>query len=151
TRRYDDIIWVGHDDDAKLRTLRHLIDERNGIYRILVSRVVLVATQFGEPASHRKEGRCKHDASKISAARQQRGGSVTALAISDEMKACISVTGFDRIERRRDQIDFAQRPTAGVLARGPVGTGSAQVQIRHSETARPSARSVLHRRRSLLD
>src|SRR5262245_55772415 len=110
-RRNHDIVRVGYDDDAKLRPLQHLIDERSRIDGIPVSRVVLVATQLGEPASHREKGRCKHDASQIGASRQQRRGGVTALAVSSEMEARVSMAGFDRVERRGEKIDFARGPT----------------------------------------
>src|SRR5262245_51287051 len=67
------------------------------------------------------------------------------------MEACISMTGLDRIERRGEKIDFARSPTFGELARGAVAAGSAQVEIGHSQTARPSRASLLHLGRGLLD
>src|SRR5690242_18273223 len=67
------------------------------------------------------------------------------------MEACVPVTGFDRVERRRDNIDFAWGSASGVLARRAVGAGSPQVEIWHFDTARPSRHSVLHRGRGLLD
>src|SRR6266446_3652558 len=73
------------------------------------------------------------------------------LAKSYEMEACVSMTGFDRVERRSDKIDFAWGSASGVLARRAVGARPAQVEIRHSETARPPRASVLHRGRGLLD
>jgi hypothetical protein len=65
----NDIVWVGYDDDAKIRALYHLIDERDGIDGMFVSGDVLVPTRFCESAAHGEEGRCEHDASKVAAPR----------------------------------------------------------------------------------
>ena len=110
------IVWVGYNDDAKIRALYHVIDERDWIDGMFVSGDVLIPTRFGESAAHGEEGRCKHDASKVAAPRQELRGGVTALAISCEMEACVSMTGFDRVERRGDKIDFAWGSPSGVFA-----------------------------------
>src|SRR5262247_2077293 len=138
----DDIVWVGHDDDAKIRALHHLIDESDRIDGMFVFGYVPIPTRFGESAAHGEEGRCKHDASEVGPPRQERRGGVTALAISCEMQACVSMTGFDRVERRGDTIDFAWGSPSGVLARRAVAARPAHVEIRHSETARPPRASV---------
>jgi hypothetical protein len=61
------------------------------------------------------------------------------------------MTGLDRVERRGEKIDFARGPTFGEFARGAVAAGPAQVQIRHSQTARPPRAALLHLGRGLLD
>src|SRR5262249_28156378 len=151
TRGDDDVVWVGYDDDAKTRALCHLIDERDWIDGMFVAGDVLVQTRFGESAAHGDEGRCKHDASEVGAPRQERRGGVTAFARPSEMQACVSMTGFDRVERRGDKIDFAWGSASRVLARRAVAAGSGNVQIRHSEIARPPRDSLLQRGRALLD
>src|SRR5262249_56331522 len=63
----------------------------------------------------------------------------------------VSMTGFDRVERRGDKIDFAWGSASHVLARRAVAAGSGKVEIRHSEIARPPRDSLLQRGRVLLD
>ena len=70
-RRDHVIVWVGYNDDAKIRALYHVIDERDWIDGMFVSGDVLIPTRFGESAAHGEEGRCKHDASKVAAPRQE--------------------------------------------------------------------------------
>src|SRR5262245_65602509 len=113
---------------------------------MLVAGDVLVPTRFGQSAAHGEEGRCKHDASEVGAPRQERRGGMTAFARPSEMEARVSMTGFDRVERRGDKIDFASGSASPVLAPTAGAAGAGKIQIRHSEIARPPRDSLLDRK-----
>jgi hypothetical protein len=76
------------------------MNERDRIDGMFVSGDVLVATRLGKQTPYRKKGRCKHDAPDIRAPRQQRGGGVTALAVSGKMEPGVPMPSFDGVERR---------------------------------------------------
>src|SRR5262249_56072839 len=104
---------------------------------MLVAGDVLVRTRFGQSAAHGEKGRCKHDASEVGAPRQERRGGMTAFARPSVMEAGVSMTGFYRVERRGDKIDFAWGSAAHVLAPRALAARSGKGQIRPSPISPP--------------
>ena len=138
TGRYDHVVGIGQDEDAEIRALGDPIHRSDRIEWILVAGKILVCPKLGEVGADRHEGRGENHAADIIAEGKKRGGSVSALRVTDEMQAPIAVPGFDRVQRRRNDGDLVRGATFGMFARGAVGAGPPEQNIRQADMLRPT-------------
>ena len=146
----DDVIRIGHHENAQLRPLCDPVDQRDGIDRSLVARHVDGAAVFREHATQRDQPGGEHHAAEVAALCHQRGRRMPALPVADEVDALIAVARLDHLDCRRDQVELARGTTLTVFAGRSFGPRTRQMHVGDPKIARPARAGILQRGRRLL-